>query len=77
MEEKRKGEKRKGREEKSERRKGRKKKEKGNKRKGKQEKRRRVFLVLRPNPIMHFAPFVSTNFFPYFLNGSFLSVVAL
>ena len=42
---------------------------------------RRVFLVIRPNPIFHFAPFLSTHFFPrlntIFKNGSFLSVVAL
>ena len=41
----------------------------------------RVFLVIRPNPIMHFAEFLSTHFFPcwnpIFKNGSFLSVVAL
>ena len=40
-----------------------------------------VFLVIRPNPILHFAPFLSTHFFPclnpIFKNGSFLSVVAL
>ena len=40
-----------------------------------------VFLVLRPNPILHFAPFLPTDFFPclnpIFKNGSFLSVVAL
>ena len=42
---------------------------------------RRVFLVIRPNPMLHFAPFVSTHFFPClnptFKNLSFLSVVAL
>ena len=40
-----------------------------------------VFLVTRPNPMLHFAPFLSTHFFPclnpIFKNGSFLSVVAL
>ena len=40
-----------------------------------------VFSVIRPNPILHFAPFLSTHFFPclnpIFKNGSFLSVVAL
>ena len=40
-----------------------------------------VFLVIRPNPILHFAPFLSTHFFPclnpILKNGSFLSVVAL
>ena len=40
-----------------------------------------AFLVTRPNPILHFAPFLSTHFFPclnsIFKNGSFLSVVAL
>ena len=40
-----------------------------------------VFLVVRPNPMLHFAPFLSTHFFPclnpIFKNGSFLSVVAL
>ena len=39
------------------------------------------FLVTRPKPIFHFAPFLSTHFFPclntIFKNGSFLSVVAL
>ena len=34
---------------------------------------------MRPNPILHFAPFLSTDFFPclnpIFKNGSFLSVV--
>ena len=43
--------------------------------------RHRVFLVIRPNPILHFAPFLSTHFFPclnpIFKNGSFSSVVAL
>ena len=38
----------------------------------------RVFSVTRPNPILHFAPFLSTHFFPClnpkFKNGSFLSV---
>ena len=38
-----------------------------------------VFLVIRPNPMLHFAPFLSTHFFPClnttFKNGSFLSVV--
>ena len=42
---------------------------------------RGVFLVARPNPMLHFAPILSTNFFPclnsIFKNGSFLSVVAL
>ena len=42
---------------------------------------RRVFLVIRPNTILHFAPYLSTHFFPclnsIFKNGSFLSVVAL
>ena len=37
------------------------------------------FSVARPNPILHFAPFLSTHFFPclnpIFKNGSFLSVV--
>ena len=41
----------------------------------------RVFLVIRPNPMLHFAPFLSTHFFPrlntIFKNGSFLSIVAL
>ena len=40
-----------------------------------------VFSVMRPNPILHFAPFLSTHFFPclnpIFKNWSFLSVVAL
>ena len=40
----------------------------------------RDFLVIRPNPILHFAPFLSTHLFsclnPIFKNGSFLSVVA-
>ena len=40
-----------------------------------------VFFVIRPNPMLHFAPFLSTHFFPclnpIFKNGSFLSVVAL
>ena len=40
-----------------------------------------VFLVIRPNPMLHFAPCLSTHFFPclnpIFKNGSFLSVVAL
>ena len=40
-----------------------------------------VFSVIRPNSILHFAPFLSTHFFPclnpIFKNGSFLSVVAL
>ena len=39
-----------------------------------------VFLVIRPNPMLHFAPFLSTHFFPCLnpiKNGSFLSVVAL
>ena len=40
-----------------------------------------VFSVIRPNPILHFAPILSTHFFaclnPKFKNGSFLSVVAL
>ena len=35
----------------------------------------RVFLVISPNPILHFAPFLSTHFFPclnpIFKNGSF------
>ena len=39
------------------------------------------FFVIHPNPILHFAPFLSTHFFPclnpIFKNGSFLSVVAL
>ena len=39
-----------------------------------------VFWVIRPNTILHFAPFLSTHFFPWlnpmFKNGSFLSVVA-
>ena len=43
--------------------------------------RRGVFLVIRPNPTLHFAPFLSTHFFPclnpIFKNGLFLSVVAL
>ena len=41
----------------------------------------RVFFVIRPNPILHFAPFLSTHFSPclniIFKIGSFLSVVAL
>ena len=40
-----------------------------------------VFLVVRPNPMLHFAPFFSTHFFLClnlpFKNGSFLSVIAL
>ena len=40
-----------------------------------------VFLVIRPNPTLHFAPFLSTHFYPclspMFKYGSFLSVVAL
>ena len=28
--------------------------------------RHRVFLVIRPNPILHFAPFLSTHFSPVF-----------
>ena len=41
-------------------------------------KEERVFFVARPNPMLHFAPFLSTHFFPclnpMFKNGSFLSV---
>ena len=40
-----------------------------------------VFLVIRPNPMLHFAPFLSTHFFPclnpIFKNGSFLYGVVL
>ena len=48
---------------------------------GHDEDPRGVFSVIRPNPMLHFAPFLSTHFFPclnpIFKNGSFLSVVAL
>ena len=38
-----------------------------------------IFFVIRPNPILHFGPFLSTHFFPclnpIFKNASFCAVL--